>query len=609
MRLYDYQDKFKKIALRKMRDKFFFAEIPTGAGKSVISADIAETLALQQEKKIIISTNTNQLAKEIADLLANKNPKINFNTSVTSCIAIGKNNYFNTEKINDEVKDLFVDKRQLEEYIEFIKNKSGYWYLFDMLFLNVKIDEDNKQIVKNLIAEDEKRKSYMTDIGESDISVTNHSYLLYKTQNKEFNINDYIVIFDEAHAILESAENALTSSFSVFRLKTLIDMILRHISNKKEKGFPAGIKNLFYIRKFCKKIIDKYSNDVCVGEYYAKNSVIAMSIRQELAALLKRPELRRAEKFVKTLNMPTVNLFNSEIGELHMLNSKQSDIRVYCSPQKGYPTLHFLKKNIASELFFKFWSKLDGCLGMSATLTAGDDEAGRNYIYYRLGFNIKTKDDSISAIVESKKDLVHIMSHIFKREQANIFIVKKTYSPPVKKDGQINNKWAEDCALTIINTYAGENTLVLTGSFEEVDLISKNLAERNIKNLIIAERGKSTYSKVEEFKEKGGILIGTRNYGTGLDLPGKELTKLYITKLPFPVMNSRRFLDIKEKSSDSAFLLGKREMILNLRQYIGRLIRSSHDKGDIYILDSRLWDSKYHRSVKKILEDYGILKK
>ena len=53
-RLYKYQQDFKEIAMKKMQSKFFFAEIPTGAGKSVISADIAETFA-KEGKKVIIS--------------------------------------------------------------------------------------------------------------------------------------------------------------------------------------------------------------------------------------------------------------------------------------------------------------------------------------------------------------------------------------------------------------------------------------------------------------------------------------------------------------------------------------------------------------------------
>jgi Rad3-related DNA helicase len=213
--------------------------------------------------------------------------------------------------------------------------------------------------------------------------------------------------------------------------------------------------------------------------------------------------------------------------------------------------------------------------------------------------------------VRGKKDTVHIMPSIFKKEQADIFICRKNYPAPVIKKGKettINPKWAEDSAMVVMKTCCGENALVLTGSFEEVNLLADNLTARGAGNVIAAEKIKSPYQKVREFKEKGGILIGTRNYGTGLDLPGRELTKLYITKLPFPVMNSKRFLDLREKDNNRGFFVSKREMILNLRQYIGRLIRTSLDKGEIYILDSRIWNPKYYHDVKRILEKYGIVK-
>ena len=609
-RLYKYQRDFKEIAIKKMRNKFFFAEIPTGAGKSVISADIAETFA-KEGKKVIISTYTNQLAKEIFDVLKNKNPKIKpFDTSVTSSITVGKSNYIDTDKM-EEIRELFVNPSELADYVKKIENKDGYYYLFDTLFDNVSIAEDNRLIVKNVAKQTGKRKDYMTDIGEVDISVTNHAYLIYKTYDNGFNINDYIVIFDEADKIFESAESVLTSSFSVFRLKNLSDMLLKNLVGKKEKGYASAVKNLFYIRKVCKRIISEYSNSKCVGEYYDKTNVVGLAIVRNLTELLERPEVKRAEKFLKTLSTTISNLLLNEISELYALRSKQADVRIYCSPERGYPTLHFLKKNIAGELFFKFWNRLDGCLGMSATLTTGEDAASRNYIYYRLGFEIKTQDASIMEKVRNKEHIVYIMPRVFKKEQANIFLCKKNYPAPVIKEGiesRINPKWAEELSKIIIQTNENKNTLVLTGSFEEVDLIAKNLKERGINNAIVAERGKSSYQKVREFKEKGGILIGTRNYGTGLDLPGKELSKLYITKLPFPVMNSRRFLDIKEKSQIQGFFIGKREMILNLRQYIGRLIRTNRDVGDIYILDSRMWNIKYFHAVRRIFENYGIIK-
>ena len=45
-------------------------------------------------------------------------------------------------------------------------------------------------------------------------------------------------------------------------------------------------------------------------------------------------------------------------------------------------------------------------------------------------------------------------------------------------------------------------------------------------------------------------------------------------------------------------------MLINLRQWIGRLKRTAEDKGDIYILDPRMYNNKW--KLDKIIE---VLKK
>ena len=646
-RLYDYERDFAKIAIEKIQNKFFFAEIPTGGGKSVISADIAETLA-KQGKKVIISTYTNQLAREIALILQNKNPKITpkFDGSIRSGLAVGKGNYFDTEKITPEIRELFLNPVEFDIYIDSLEGMDGYYYLFDTLFESVSVDKDNQEIIKRLISADgrDKRKDYMTDIGDYDIAVTNHSYFLYKAYQNDFNFKEYAVIFDEADKLLESAESVLTSNFSVSRLKNLSEMLLRYLAPRRsERGYKAGINHIAYIRRICAEVIRNYTNKTKSGEYYRKESLTATAIIRSLASLASTAELHRAEKFIKNnIKTPLAGLFVEELSELGYVKSKQADIRVYCS-SSGEPSLHFLRKNIAGELYYRFWSNIEGCLGMSATLTVGTDrDETRNYIYSRLGFNYisavaknieerlrelensSLKEDETNKEadklkanlkdlaeqakrIKGKMDTVYVMSPCFKSSQADIFICGPKFPPPAVSRQGINHLWTEECSKIIKDTWDGKNSLVLTGSFEEVNILSGFLAEWGVP-VIKAEPGKSSYFKVKEFKEKGGVLIGTRNYGTGIDLPGKEVERLYITKLPFPILNSRRFLELKEKRKDGGNFRNINEMLLSLRQYLGRLIRTPKDTGKIYILDSRLYNRDYHRRLIPILKNYGTLK-
>ena len=88
----------------------------------------------------------------------------------------------------------------------------------------------------------------------------------------------------------------------------------------------------------------------------------------------------------------------------------------------------------------------------------------------------------------------------------------------------------------------------------------------------------------------------------GIDLKGKELEKLYIGKLPYPVLGLK-YLFMQENGIKT-YPLMVNGMLFNLKQWKGRLIRTTEDKGDVYILDSRMYkkDSILKR-VKDVIEN------
>jgi len=92
---------------------------------------------------------------------------------------------------------------------------------------------------------------------------------------------------------------------------------------------------------------------------------------------------------------------------------------------------------------------------------------------------------------------------------------------------------------------------------------------------------------IRNFIKMGGILVATRNYGTGISLNGKLLEVLYIAKLPYPIVTSKKWLDLKEKGTALFWLYFNNEMFTQLRQYFGRLQRTSDDFGEIHLMDAR----------------------
>ena len=169
-------------------------------------------------------------------------------------------------------------------------------------------------------------------------------------------------------------------------------------------------------------------------------------------------------------------------------------------------------------------------------------------------------------------------------------------------------------ATNIVKYHDNKNSMVICGSFYEVEKITEILEVLlpNI-NIISAKRNTPALQIIEEFKKNGGIAVVTRNYGTGVNLPKKLLEKLFITKLPFPIFTTKKWIDIKmqDKKFNTSFYhsLYQNEMFTVFRQWIGRLIRTEEDRGDLYILDSRYWEVKNHKTLEYWISKMSIIQK
>ena len=139
----------------------------------------------------------------------------------------------------------------------------------------------------------------------------------------------------------------------------------------------------------------------------------------------------------------------------------------------------------------------------------------------------------------------------------------------------------------LINITEGRS-LVLFTSKEDMRRVYQKVTMNNYDfNIMLQTDDVSADTLKERFKEdKQSVLFATGSFFEGIDVKGEALENVIITKLPFPVVNPI----IEEKASH--FRDGFREvylpeMIIKLKQGVGRLIRSSTDKGIVSILDPR----------------------
>jgi ATP-dependent DNA helicase DinG len=139
--------------------------------------------------------------------------------------------------------------------------------------------------------------------------------------------------------------------------------------------------------------------------------------------------------------------------------------------------------------------------------------------------------------------------------------------------------------------------LVLFTSYAQLKRTSKNISSTLVQNNItVYEQGEgaSPNALLESFKSsERAILLGTRSFWEGVDIPGEALSVLVIVKLPFAVPSDPLVAARSETFEDPFNQYHLPEAILRFRQGFGRLIRTQSDRGVVVILDRRILTKSY----------------
>jgi DNA polymerase-3 subunit epsilon/ATP-dependent DNA helicase DinG len=145
----------------------------------------------------------------------------------------------------------------------------------------------------------------------------------------------------------------------------------------------------------------------------------------------------------------------------------------------------------------------------------------------------------------------------------------------------------------------GGRTLALFTSYDQLRRTSRAitpvLAKQDIQVYVQGE-GASPHALLETFRNsERAVLLGTRAFWEGVDVPGEALSVLVIVKLPFDVPSDPIIAARAESFDDSFYQYSLPEAILRFRQGFGRLIRSQNDRGVVAIFDRRVISKKYGR--------------
>ena len=251
--------------------------------------------------------------------------------------------------------------------------------------------------------------------------------------------------------------------------------------------------------------------------------------------------------------------------------------------------------SIAGRMNDFIFSKLDTVVCTSATV-----KTGKNFNYFLKQVGLGSGSELVTGFYPSPFD--------YSRNAMLLFPVRGNF---MRFDAQQKDSYAEYLAHMIedcVNA-SGGSALVLFTSKDMMERVYALVKDNIEMPLLIQKTGTSTNLLRKKFlTEKNSILFGLRSFWEGIDVPGDALRLLIITQLPFPhiqdcIMRARSQLLMKEEKSPFLYI-SVPEMLITLKQGLGRLIRSESDRGVVIIADGRT--SRYIEAIRNCLPPYYI---
>lgn len=164
-----------------------------------------------------------------------------------------------------------------------------------------------------------------------------------------------------------------------------------------------------------------------------------------------------------------------------------------------------------------------------------------------------------------------------------------------------------DMAVQLVR-WSNGGAFVLTTANDELDAFAGALKQAFPGRVFAQGHRKNPWdgdpaSALAKFRDTpDSVLVGSKSFWEGVDVPGGALRLVIVAKLPFPQYNDPIVKARERLAGQDAFRdVQMVDMLVDLRQGVGRLIRTRTDRGCVAILDSRIWDKSYGGMVRRAL--------
>jgi len=236
-------------------------------------------------------------------------------------------------------------------------------------------------------------------------------------------------------------------------------------------------------------------------------------------------------------------------------------------------------KNVNERIERLYFRGNHKCILTSATITNqsfGNEE--EQYGYFIKNTNFPTDD---RGFISSPQP-----SPFPYDKHAMIYYSENLPHPTHARDEFILQGTEEICKLLEITN--GKALILFTSKYDlnEVHMLLK--AKKLPYTIYTQTAGASQDQVLSSFRDDiHSVLLGTGSFWEGINVEGESLSNLIVFKLPFPVPDP--IIDYKRSLAKNPMMdVSAPEMVIHLKQGVGRLIRNYTDFGIVSIIDPRL---------------------
>ncbi|MDD2817454.1 MAG: ATP-dependent DNA helicase [Candidatus Nanopelagicales bacterium] len=602
----------KAVASTIQGDRHAIIQAGTGTGKSLGYLVPAAIAAIANKEPIVVATATLALQRQLMDKdlpLMVEALQDEFERPITYAVLKGRNNYICLQKLHGAVPDdesdaLFNTQRSaLGEQVVAVRAWAEKTQTGDRDEYDDEIDPrvwrsltvGRRECVgesKCVYGEDCFTAKRRAQANEADIIITNHAMLAIDAlENIPVLPEHGAVIIDEGHELVDRATGSLTNELSV----AMVERSLGRSKRLVDEPTLAQLQDAMdafddELRELCLDLKGPTRLDPMPQSLTLALTLLRDSGHQVMTVLNANKEEKDPDALAKLQQAKAV------VEEMHdtaglIINSGDYDV-VWLDPgENRAPVLRRAPLSIGGLLRDSLFAKSPVVL-TSATLTVG---GGFDSLIASLG------------LTDADVNTMDVGSPFDHAKQGILYVARELPAPD--RDGVPME--ALDTLAELIEA-AGGRTLALFSSWRGVERAAEYLRVRldNKKYpMLVQKRGDAVGTLVKAFAETPATtLLGTVSLWQGVDVPGESCICVVIDRIPFPRPDDP-LIAARQQAIDDAGGSGFRAISvpkagLLLAQGVGRLIRGANDKGVVAVLDSRLANAGYAKSLRASLPPF-----